>query len=283
MAERLQKFLAQAGIASRRSAEKLIAEGRVSVNRRRVVELGTKVDPAQDLVTVDGRRVVPREIPAYFVLYKPAGVVTTLRDPQGRPSVGDLLRGRSPRLFPVGRLDYDAEGALIATSDGELAHRLSHPRFGVPRLYLVKVKGHPSPQVVEQLRRGVKLEEGLAKPLSAQVYRLAERNCWLSLQVAEGRSHLIKRLCAAVGHPVLRLFRFSYAGIGVEGLKAGEARQLEDFEVEQLHAVAEGQPAPAAAALFLPPRRHRAEKPSDASKPVRQSRLPTARATRARH
>lgn len=280
MVERLQKFLAQAGVASRRSAEKLIAQGRVAVNRKPVLELGTKVDPAQDLVTVDGRRVVRGERPAYYVLYKPAGVVTTLRDPEGRPSVGDLLRGKSARLFPVGRLDYDAEGALIATSDGELAHRLSHPRFGVPRLYLVKVRGHPSPQTLEQLRAGVRLEEGLAKPLSAAVFRLAERNSWLSIQVAEGRSHLIKRLCAAVGHPVTRLFRFSYAGIGVEGLRVGQARPLEAFEIERLRAVAEGKAAAPEGELFLPPRRHRPQKLKGGLKPSRQARRPKGRPRR---
>jgi 23S rRNA pseudouridine2605 synthase len=260
MAERLQKFLAQAGVCSRRSAEQLILQGRVAVNRQRVLELGTKVDPAKDLVTVDGRAVARAEEQAYFVLYKPAGMVTTMRDPQGRPSVGDLLRGKSVRLFPVGRLDYDAEGALIATSDGELAHRLAHPSFAVPRLYLVKVKGHPSAEALDQLRRGVRLEDGLAKPLSLEAHRRTERNSWLSIQVAEGRSHLIKRLCAAVGHPVVRLFRSSYAGIGVEGLRAGQARRLDPSEVRQLRAVAEGKaPAPGSGSA-LPPRRHRVTK-----------------------
>jgi len=259
MDERLHKFLARAGVASRRSAERLIDERRVAVNNRVVTEQGTKVDPDKDLVTVDGKLIQPREAPSYFIFYKPPGVVTTMDDPLGRPSVADYFKKLGRRLFPVGRLDYDAEGALLVTDDGELAHRLAHPRFAVPRTYLAKVKGRPEPAALERLRRGVRLDDGLAKPLSVRVHSLAEKNTWLAIVVSEGRPHLIKRLCAAVGHPVVRLFRPSYAGVDVEGLRPGEMRALRAGEVGSLQAASAAPPD--RAPLRLPARRHRARAP----------------------
>lgn len=256
MIERLQKFLARAGVASRRSAEQLIDQGRVAVNNRVVAEQGTKVDPKKDMVTVDGKLIEPRDAPSYYVLYKPPGVVTTMSDPEGRPTVGDYVKELGRRVFPVGRLDYDAEGALLVTDDGELAHRLAHPRFAVPRTYLAKVKGRPETDALERLRRGVQLEDGLAKPLSVQVHVRAEKNTWLAIVVAEGRSHLIKRLCAAVGHPVVRLFRPSYAGVDVEGLRPGQMRALSSAEINSLAAA--GAAPPDRSPLRLPARRHRA-------------------------
>ncbi|MFZ5471804.1 MAG: pseudouridine synthase [Myxococcota bacterium] len=256
MPERLQKFLARAGVASRRHAEQLIVAGRVCVNNQKVITLGTKVEPGKDLVTVDGKLVEPPSAHTYAVLYKPPGVVTTLEDPQRRPTVKDYLKGFEARLFPVGRLDYDAEGALLVTDDGELAHRLMHPRYQVPRTYLAKVKGAPTEKTLEKLRGGVRLEDGMAKPLSAEVFEKAEKNTWLKLSVAEGRPHLIKRLCAAIGHPVVRLFRPSYAGVGVEGLRPGTLRVLTKAEVESLRAVAQGGPPPPERNFRLPARRH---------------------------
>ncbi|MCI0569326.1 MAG: pseudouridine synthase [Myxococcaceae bacterium] len=255
MAERLQKYLASAGVASRRAAEELITAGRVMVNNRKVTELGSRVEPG-DLVTVDGSLVAPPEEKAYFLLYKPTGVVTTLDDPQGRPTVAHYVAPLGRRLFPVGRLDYDAEGALLFTDDGELTNRLTHPRFEVPRTYLAKVKGTPDEPTLEKLRGGVRLEDGMATPLEVEVRERAERNTWMKLVVAEGRPHLIKRLCAAVGHPVVRLFRPSYAGIGVAGLKPGEVRPLSESEVDLLRAVSEGSAEAPTADLTLPPRRH---------------------------
>jgi 23S rRNA pseudouridine2605 synthase len=254
-AERLQKYLARAGVASRRHAEDLITEGRVTVNNQKVTELGSKVSPG-DLVTVDGQLVTPPEESSYFLLYKPVGVVTTLSDPQGRPTVADYLDKTGKRLFPVGRLDYDAEGALLVTNDGELAHKLTHPSFQVPRTYLAKVKGTPDAATLDKLRGGVRLEDGMATPLSVDVFEQAERNTWLKLVVAEGRPHLIKRLCAAVGYPVVRLYRPSYAGITVEGLRPGELRPLSAHQVRQLQEVADGKATPAEKDLKLPPRRH---------------------------
>jgi 23S rRNA pseudouridine2605 synthase len=255
VSERLQKFLARAGVASRREAEKLIASGRIAVNNRTVTALGSKVDADRDLVTFDGQLVeAPAEL-SYFILYKPAGVVTTLEDPRKRPTIADLVRGLKVRVFPVGRLDYDAEGALLLTNDGALAHRLTHPRFAVPRLYLAKVKGVPSTDAIARLREGIRLEDGVAAAQSAGLYHRAEKNCWLRIVVAEGRPHLIKRLCAAIGHPVQRLFRPSHGGISAAGLRPGDWRPLSKLEVAALRKVAGGAvPRPM---LWLPPRRHR--------------------------
>jgi 23S rRNA pseudouridine2605 synthase len=255
--ERLQKFLARAGVASRRRAEELISQGRVAVNDRAISQLGTRVDPDRDRIAVDGRAVEARDAHAYFIFYKPAGVVTTLSDPAGRAMLADFFRSAPSRLFPVGRLDYDAEGALILTDDGALAHRLAHPRFGVQRTYLAKVKGFPSPSALQRLRSGVRLEDGPVKPISVDLFRRAERNTWLAIVVAEGRPHLIKRLCAAVGHRVVRLFRPSYAGVGVAGMKPGELRPLRAAELALLRASSAGQAIPDGGELFLPARRHR--------------------------
>ncbi|HET9035049.1 MAG TPA: pseudouridine synthase, partial [Myxococcaceae bacterium] len=254
MSERLQKFLARAGVASRRHAEGLITAGRVSVNNQRVTELGTKVEPT-DLVTVDGKLVTVPEHTSWYLLHKPPGVVTTLSDPEGRPTVAGLLEGVEQRVFPVGRLDWDAEGALLLTNDGGAAHRLLHPSFEVPRTYLVKVKGSPSDETLERLREGVRLEDGPARAIRAERFEATERNTWLLLQVGEGRPHLVKRLCAAVGHPVVRLFRPAQAGISVAGLQPGELRTLTADEVQRVEAVAAGDTVPEPAP-FLPPRRH---------------------------
>jgi 23S rRNA pseudouridine2605 synthase len=253
--ERLQKFLARAGVASRRHAEGLITAGRVSVNNERVTELGTKIDPDTDLVTVDGKHVAASEERRYFLFYKPVGVVTTLDDPEGRPSIKAFVQELEGRVFPVGRLDYDAEGALLLTDDGELANRLMHPRYQVERTYLVKVKGQPTPETLEKLRGGVRLEDGFAKPAAVEVFEEAERNLWIKLVVTEGRPHLVKRLCAAIGHPVLRLFRPSHGGIGVQGLKPGALRRLTADEIDRLMRASEGEKLPEAE-LKLPARRH---------------------------
>jgi 23S rRNA pseudouridine2605 synthase len=254
VSERLQKFLARAGVASRRHAEGLITAGRVSVNNQRVTELGTKVEPT-DLVMVDGQLVTVPEHTSWYLLHKPPGVVTTLSDPEGRPTVAGLLEGVEERVFPVGRLDWDAEGALLLTNDGGAAHRLLHPSFEVPRTYLVKVKGTPTDETLARLQEGVRLEDGPARALRAERFEATERNTWLLLQVSEGRPHLVKRMAAAVGHPVVRLFRPAQAGVSVAGLQPGELRQLTAEEVQRVEAIAAGgslpEPAP-----FLPPRRH---------------------------
>jgi 23S rRNA pseudouridine2605 synthase len=232
--ERLQKFLASAGVASRRKAEELIAAGRVKVNERKVTELGTKIDPARDLVTVDGRLVSRDAARAYYLLYKPVGAVTTASDPQGRPTALDYVKGVKERVFPVGRLDFDAEGALILTDDGELANRLAHPRYGHRRIYLVKVKGDPAPEALLRMVAGVRLEDGPAQALEAKVHERVEKNVWIRVVVGEGRNHLVKRLCEAVGLSVQRLFRPEFGGVTVEGLRPGGFRPLTASEIRAM-------------------------------------------------
>lgn len=266
MEMRLQKALAQAGLASRRKAEELISQGRVEVNGVVVRELGTKVEPARDLIRVDGKLLKDRERKVYYVLYKPAEMVTTLSDPQGRPTIRDCLKGIEQRVFAVGRLDWDAEGALLVTNDGELANRLMHPRYQVPRTYLAKVKGVPDEATLGKLRAGVRLEDGIAKPERVHMERETERNSWLHLVVHEGRPHLVKRLCAAVGHPVVRLFRPQYGGVGVEGLRPGQYRPLDAPEIEMLRKAGPGAPADDRP-LRMPARRHRAT-PKNPTKPT---------------
>jgi 23S rRNA pseudouridine2605 synthase len=228
---RLQKFLAGAGVASRRKAEEFITSGRVKVNGAVVKELGSKIDPARDLVVVDGTPVERRSKRRYLMLYKPPGCVTTLSDPQGRPTARGYLQGVAERVFPVGRLDYDAEGALLFTDDGELANRLAHPRYGHRRIYLVKTKGMPEEAALRRMVEGVRLEDGPARALSAEVHEQAEKNTWIKIVVGEGRFHLVKRLCESVGLPVLRLFRPEFGGVTVARLRPGHWRDLSDEEV----------------------------------------------------
>ncbi len=234
MQQRLQAFLAHSGVASRRKAEVFIAAGRVTVNGKRVQEPGTKVDPARDLVTVDGKLIEQRQEEKTYLLYKPPGCVTTLSDPEGRPTVASYLEGIEERVFPVGRLDYDAEGAVLFTTDGELANRLAHPRYGHRRTYLVKVKGRPTEATLMRMVEGVTLDDGPAQALDCSVHEHTEKNVWIRLTVGEGRNHLVKRLCAAVGLTVQRLFRPEFGGVSVERLRPGRYRLLLPEEVKEL-------------------------------------------------
>jgi 23S rRNA pseudouridine2605 synthase len=279
--ERLQKFLAAAGVASRRKAEALITSGRVAVNQRVVTELGSKVDPGRDLVTVDGKLVSRAEERSYFLLYKPPGCVTTASDPEGRPTALDYLRGVRARVFSVGRLDHDAEGAVLFTDDGELANRLAHPRYGHARVYLVKVKGEPPAEALERMRAGVRLEDGPARAIEVALHERAERNVWIRLVVGEGRFHLVKRLCEAVGLQVARLFRPEFGGVAVDGLRPGQFRPLAPGEVlalKQRVGLAAGTPAPAPAPSALPKaaRRHGHGPPSAGPAEDAPSALPKA-------
>ena len=227
---RLNAFLARAGVASRRQADELIRAGRVRVNGE-VGELGTTVG-SRDVVEVDGRR-VERQPLAYVLLNKPSGVVTTVRDPQGRATVVGLVR-HDARVVPVGRLDADTTGALLLTNDGQLAHRLAHPRYGVPKVYETVVEGVPGPDALAMLRGGVDLEDGRTAPAAVRVLRTGPGSATIELTLHEGRKRQVKRMCAAVGHPVLRLHRSRYAGLGLEGLRPGEWRELAPEEVSAL-------------------------------------------------
>jgi 23S rRNA pseudouridine2605 synthase len=226
---RLNAYLARAGVASRRAADELIKAGRVSVNGRRG-ELNTFVD-AGDTVEVDGKQVEQQQL-AYLLLHKPAGVVTTARDPHGRPTVVGLVPSE-PRVVPVGRLDADTTGALLLTNDGRLAHRLSHPRYEVDKVYEAEVEGDPSDQALQRLRDGVELDDGRSAPAEAR--RLGRGR--VELTIHEGRKHQVKRMCEAVGHPVRRLHRSRYAGLGLGGLDPGEWRPLAAREVSRLRAL----------------------------------------------
>src|SRR5437870_5096815 len=256
--ERLQKILAHAGVASRRKAEQLIEAGHVSVNGKTVRELGSKADLDEDVIQVDGRTIREEQDKVYYVLYKPAGVVTTLSDPENRETIKKYIEHIPERVYPVGRLDYDVEGALIVTNDGELAHLLMHPRFGVPRTYLAKVHGVPAEEQIERLRKGVRLEDGRAKALEAELHSRTPKNTWVRVVVAEGRQHLVKRLMEAVGAPVQKLFRADYGGVGVAGMRPGEVRELSKVEIALLRSQA-GKKADAGgrrAPVALPARRH---------------------------
>jgi 23S rRNA pseudouridine2605 synthase len=223
---RLNAHLARAGVASRRRADELIKAGRVTVNGRRG-ELNDFVG-GRDVVEVDGERVAPQAL-AYVLLHKPAGVVTTARDPQGRPTVVELVEHAS-RLVPVGRLDADTTGALLLTNDGELAHRLAHPRYEVDKVYEAEVEGVPDAEALRRLGEGVELDDGRSAP--ARVRRLGPSQ--IELTIHEGRKHQVKRMCDAVGHPVRRLHRSRYAGLDLAGLAAGEWRDLTDVELKRL-------------------------------------------------
>lgn len=233
-AERLQKILSKAGITSRRKAEGLILQGRVSVNGKIVRELGTKAVLGRDEIRVDGETLKPESEGVVLVLFKPRRCVTTLHDPQGRPTVADFINKFPIRLYPVGRLDYDAEGLLLLTNDGELAHRLQHPRYKVPKTYLVKVRGHPPAEALAILQQGVNLEDGITAPAELIVIEDDQKATWLSLTLREGRKHQVKRMCAAVGHPVLRLRRTKVGPIELDDLRPGEIRRLKSREVRSL-------------------------------------------------
>jgi len=232
--ERLQKIIARAGVASRRTAETMILEGRVSVNGVVVTELGSKADTEKDEIRVDGKAITTDVTKVYLVLNKPAGFVTTLSDPEGRPTVVDLLQGVTERVYPVGRLDYDSEGLLLLTNDGEFALRVQHPRYGIPRTYLVKVRGVLKQGEVKKIQDGVMLEDGLFTPLDVKVEKQNPLSTWLRMTIADGRNRVIRRLFDVLGHPVARLVRVSIGGVELGGLKEREYRHLKKREIEQL-------------------------------------------------
>ena len=226
---RLQKVLAQAGIASRRACEVLISEGRVEVNSEVVLEQGRRVDPERDVIRVDGARIPPPRRHRYLALNKPRGVVATMDDPEGRRTIADLLdtrQLRNERLFHVGRLDTDSEGLLIMTNDGDLAQRLAHPSFEVPKSYIAEVAGVVSEQTLKRLRRGITLEDGPVKPTSVKIVSSVGDKTLLKITLQEGRNRVVRRTMEAVGHPVRRLSRIGIGPVRLGNLKVGEYREL---------------------------------------------------------
>ncbi|HJL14873.1 MAG TPA: pseudouridine synthase [Sandaracinaceae bacterium LLY-WYZ-13_1] len=232
--ERLQKILAHAGVASRRAAEKLIVAGRVRVNGRVTTELGSKADPHRDKVEVDGKRVV-LEKPVHYLVHKPREMVTTLHDPEGRAALGDLLSKLPERVYPVGRLDYHTSGALLVTNDGELTEALLNPRRKVPKVYAAKLKGYLDVPELDQLRNGVTLDDGyVTQKAEVFVIREESKNTWVQITLTEGKNRQIHRMAEAIGHPVQRLARLSFAGLDTDGLRPGELRPLNGRELEKL-------------------------------------------------
>jgi 23S rRNA pseudouridine2605 synthase len=231
---RLNKFLSQAGAASRREADRLIAEGRVRVNGLVVDELGTKIDDGRDKVALDGRLVRGAEGVEYILLHKPAGAVTTLKDPFGRLTVKELVRGVKARVFPVGRLDASSTGVLLLTNDGDLAQRLAHPGSETPKVYMVRIDAVPVDADLQKLRRGIFLEGRKTAPAKAALMSRSVGNGVVKLEIHEGRKHEVRKMFEALGFRVKSLKRVSFAGLTAEGLKPGEWRRLGPGEVARL-------------------------------------------------
>jgi 23S rRNA pseudouridine2605 synthase len=234
MQERLQKLISQAGITSRRAAEELILAGRVSVNGAVVTELGSKADPTRDTITVDGKPVRPVSSHLYLLLNKPAGYMTTLDDPEGRPLVISLLKEINERVYPVGRLDYNTEGLLLLTNDGDWANKLMHPRHEIDKEYHVRVRGKAHKSQIDQLAAGVMLDDKKTAPASVRLIKDGEQNDWLSITIHEGRNRQIRRMCEAVSLSVVRLKRVRYGNLELGVLKSGQYRALTEAEVTDL-------------------------------------------------
>lgn len=230
---RLQKIISQAGITSRRKAEELIRSGRVLVNGQAVTELGSKADPDKDRIEVDGRKIGPAQSRIAVLLNKPDGFITSLSDPEGRPTVAQLVRKIPARLYPVGRLDYHTEGLLILTNDGELAQKIEHPSHKLEKVYVAKVKGIPDENGLKKIRNGIVIEG--RKTLPARVGILETRkNAWLEIAIREGRQNQIRKSFEAIGHPVLKLKRVAIGPLRDDNLKAGEYRFLKPTEIQVL-------------------------------------------------
>lgn len=240
---RLQKVLAAAGLGSRRKCEELIAEGRVRVDGETVTEMGRRVDPQTAVVHVDGTRINLREDIVYLALNKPRGVLSAMSDPRGRATVGDLVADRDERLFHVGRLDADSEGLLLLTNDGELAHRLMHPSFGVAKTYLAEVPAPVSPEVGRRLRAGVDLEDGPVRVDGFRIVQVSGDRALVEVILHEGRNHIVRRMLAAVGYPVQRLVRTAIGPVVLGGQRPGTLRPLTASELGELHRLVE-EPTP---------------------------------------
>jgi pseudouridine synthase len=234
--ERLQKIIARAGLASRREAERWIAEGRDTVNGKVVSKLGSQADPFKDSIKVDGKRIKSAAVPLYYAFHKPPGIITTLNDPEHRPDLTPYLErlGQKRRVFPVGRLDYNTTGLLLLTNDGELALRLSHPRFGVSKVYRAKLSSCPTSEDFTRLRQGIRLEDGMTAPARARVIDKLKTNAWVEIEVHEGRKREVRRMFEALGYFVEKLVRIRVGPIELGHLPLGELRPLSQSEIKSL-------------------------------------------------
>jgi pseudouridine synthase len=234
--ERLQKILARAGLASRREAERWILEGRITVNGTVVRKLGSQADPAKDSIKVDGKRVKPVAAPLYYAFHKPPGIITTLNDPERRPDLTPYLArlGEKRRVFPVGRLDYNTTGLLLLTNDGELALRLTHPRFGVKKIYRVKLSACPTEEDLAHLRKGIRLDDGMTAPARVRIVEKLKKNAWVEIELYEGRKREVRRMFEALGYFVEKLIRIRFGPISLGTLEPGMLRQLSQIEVQSL-------------------------------------------------
>ena len=237
--ERLQKYLAHAGIASRRFCEELISQGKVKVNGKTVTEMGVKIDPESDRIEVRGKLIGKPEDKVYILLNKPKGYVTTVRDPQGRPKVTDLLTGVEQRVYPVGRLDFDTEGLLILTNDGDITYGLTHPKHELGKTYVATVKGVPDKDKLKRFSKGLRLADGVTAPAKVRLLNKKGSNGVLEITIYEGRNRQIRRMCETIGHPVLELKRVSVAFLRLEGVEEGKFRHLNNEEISKLKKLVE--------------------------------------------
>lgn len=231
---RLQKILAQAGVASRREAEKIILAGRVKVNGQTVRELGTKADPEKDLIQVDGQKLSLSEKKVYYLLNKPTGYVTTMKDPQGRKTVADLISSIQERVYPVGRLDYDTSGLLLITNDGDLANALAHPKKEIGKCYEARVLGIPSEESLSSLEKGILLDDGMTAPAKVDLIKKERTKASIEITIHEGRNRQVRRMFEAIGHKVIKLKRSRLGPISIGNLPLGKLRSLTSKEIESL-------------------------------------------------
>lgn len=236
MEERLQKIMANAGVASRRKCEQLILDGKVEVNGEVVTALGVKADPATDIITVNGKPITANANKVYAAFHKPKGVITSMSDPEGRKTVLDFVKGIGARVYPVGRLDYDTEGLLLLTNDGDLANMLMHPRHHVAKTYHATVKGIPHGDLLEKLREGIKLEDGMTQPAEVEYHDvdMERKSATISITIYEGRNRQVRRMFEAIGHPVVKLKRVQFGNIFLQGIPRGKFRHLTKSEVNEL-------------------------------------------------
>ncbi|WP_026487593.1 pseudouridine synthase [Caldanaerobius polysaccharolyticus] len=232
--ERLQKYMARSGVASRRKCEELIKSGHVSVNGRVVTDMGVKVDPDVDVVQVDGRVIKPSGKKVYIMLNKPVGYITSVKDQFGRPTVIDLVDYTQERIYPVGRLDYDTSGLLILTNDGELAYKLTHPKHEVPKTYLAVLKGVPDEGDLEKFRSGLRIENYVTSPAEIKVLDVFKNSCQVEIKIHEGKNRQVRKMCESIGHPVVSLERTAIGEISLGDLKQGQWRFLSSEEIEYL-------------------------------------------------